>query len=65
MPWLARDKGKFGDLCIFEYKPVRCNSMWCKSKGTNFVISTNFDKGFLKKHIKWEDEPIEIEIKIK
>ena len=54
--WVARDKS--GELCIYNTKPERdcVRDFWCSD-----LYFTIFPHLF--PYLKWEDEPIEVEIR--
>ncbi len=54
--WVARDKS--GELCIYNTKPERdcVRDFWCSD-----LYFTIFP--YLFPYLKWEDEPIEVEIR--
>jgi len=57
--WLAKDLN--GTLTVFENKPERSTEMWIVESGPYFGIP----KYAVDINIKFDDEPVEIEIKIK
>lgn len=60
--WVARDKD--GELVLYKGKPVRSHS---KDKWVSFGVNwENFtiDESLFP-DLKWEDEPIEVELTIK
>lgn len=58
--WIARDKD--GTLVLFKVKPVRCKDKWV-SFGVNWENFTIDESLF--PELKWEDEPIEVELALK
>lgn len=59
--WIAKDKD--GSLWLFENKPVRKKYDWNDSNSDFMEISDT--TGLLLPELKWEDEPIEVELTIK
>lgn len=58
--WVARNKD--GWLVLFESKPVRGEGFWYTNSRDDDSMPINSS---LFPDLKWEDEPIEVEIKIK
>ena len=54
--WIARDEDQ--SLWLFEFKPFRKNHVW-HSTDSDFMKLSDFT---LFPNLKWEDEPIEVEI---
>ena len=60
--WVARDKD--GELSFFSEHPIRfedCGTKWCVP-GACIVCHLGFNESF--SDLKWEDEPIEVELTI-
>lgn len=56
--WAARDKD--GSLCLFEYEPNRHSAMRYWESENNYV---NIDNELLPE-LRWEDEPVIVEISL-
>ena len=59
--WIARDKDQ--TLWLFENKPVREDDLWSNSDSDCMKLSDT--TGQLFPDLKWEDEPIEVDLVFK
>ena len=61
--WIARDR--YGDLYFYPYyKPKRYGDYWFGSTGVFLRIASYREIGDYFPSIRWEDEPIEVELPI-
>ena len=64
--WLVRDKDDF--TAVYGVKPIRGKTEWLDgshpkcSRETSFILSFG---EYMFPDVKWEDEPIEVELTIK
>jgi len=61
--WIAKDID--GSLYVYENKPERDGYLWYVRHGTYFELHKSLISQSLCENLKWNDDPIEIEIEIK